>query len=55
MQSEAEDGAVDYFVREWMKQLCELAYDAALPPLRGSASSPGLATACTPRPSDLVT
>ena len=28
MQSEAEDGAVDHFVREWMKQLRELAYDA---------------------------
>ncbi|XP_062186347.1 disease resistance protein Pik-2-like [Phragmites australis] len=28
MQSEAEDdGAVDHFVREWMKQLRELAYD----------------------------
>jgi disease resistance protein RPM1 len=28
MQTEAEDGAVDHFVREWMKQLRELAYDA---------------------------
>ncbi|XP_062188466.1 disease resistance protein Pik-2-like [Phragmites australis] len=28
MQSEAEDGAVDHFIREWMKQLRELAYDA---------------------------
>ncbi|XP_062188436.1 disease resistance protein Pik-2-like [Phragmites australis] len=28
MQSEAEDGAVDHFVRVWMKQLRELAYDA---------------------------
>lgn len=28
MQSEADDGAVDHFVREWMKQLRELAYDA---------------------------
>ncbi|XP_062186623.1 disease resistance protein Pik-2-like [Phragmites australis] len=28
MQSEAEDGAVDHFAREWMKQLRELAYDA---------------------------
>ena len=28
MQSEAEDGAVDHFVREWMKQLRELAYDS---------------------------
>ncbi|CAM0907799.1 unnamed protein product [Alopecurus aequalis] len=28
MQSEAEDGSVDYFVREWMKQVRELAYDA---------------------------
>ncbi|XP_037416274.1 disease resistance protein Pik-2-like [Triticum dicoccoides] len=28
MQSEAGDGAVDHFVREWMKQLRELAYDA---------------------------
>jgi len=28
MQSEADDGAVDHFVREWMKQLRELRYDA---------------------------
>ncbi|VAH99768.1 unnamed protein product [Triticum turgidum subsp. durum] len=28
MQTEAEDGAVDHFIREWMKQLRELAYDA---------------------------
>jgi len=28
MQSEADDGTVDHFVREWMKQLRELAYDA---------------------------
>ncbi|XP_006655247.3 disease resistance protein Pik-2-like [Oryza brachyantha] len=28
MQSEADDGAVDHFVREWMKQLRELAYDS---------------------------
>ncbi|XP_062201328.1 disease resistance protein Pik-2-like [Phragmites australis] len=28
MQSEADEGAVDHFVREWMKQLRELAYDA---------------------------
>ncbi|TVU06473.1 hypothetical protein EJB05_49690, partial [Eragrostis curvula] len=28
MQSEAEDGAVDHFLRVWMKQLRELAYDA---------------------------
>ncbi|CAO2182665.1 unnamed protein product [Urochloa humidicola] len=28
MQSEAEPGAVDHFLREWMKQLRELAYDA---------------------------
>jgi disease resistance protein RPM1 len=28
MQSEAEDGAVDHFVRVWMKQLRELAYDS---------------------------
>ncbi|WVZ62474.1 hypothetical protein U9M48_012222 [Paspalum notatum var. saurae] len=28
MQSEAEDGAVDHFVREWMKQVRELACDA---------------------------
>ena len=28
MQAEAEDGAVDHFIREWMKQLRELAYDA---------------------------
>jgi disease resistance protein RPM1 len=28
MQSEADDGSVDYFVREWMKQVRELAYDA---------------------------
>lgn len=28
MQSEAEDGAADHFVRVWMKQLRELAYDA---------------------------
>jgi disease resistance protein RPM1 len=28
MHTEAEDGAVDHFVREWMKQLRELAYDA---------------------------
>jgi disease resistance protein RPM1 len=28
MQSETEDGAVDHFVREWMKQLRELAYDS---------------------------
>ncbi|OEL12817.1 hypothetical protein BAE44_0026164, partial [Dichanthelium oligosanthes] len=28
MQSEAEDGAVDHFVRGWMKQLRELAYDS---------------------------
>ncbi|CAM0958816.1 unnamed protein product [Alopecurus aequalis] len=28
MQAEAGDGAVDHFIREWMKQLRELAYDA---------------------------
>ncbi|KAM0833670.1 hypothetical protein ACQ4PT_064113 [Festuca glaucescens] len=28
MQSEADDSAVDHFVREWMKQVRELAYDA---------------------------
>ncbi|RCV09698.1 hypothetical protein SETIT_2G050400v2 [Setaria italica] len=28
MQSEADEAAVDHFVREWMKQLRELAYDA---------------------------
>ncbi|KAJ1257712.1 hypothetical protein BS78_10G017400, partial [Paspalum vaginatum] len=28
MQSEADDTAVDHFVREWMKQVRELAYDA---------------------------
>ncbi|KAM3195551.1 hypothetical protein ACQJBY_071596 [Aegilops geniculata] len=28
MSSEAEGGAVDHFVQEWMKQLRELAYDA---------------------------
>ncbi|RLN23373.1 hypothetical protein C2845_PM07G38950 [Panicum miliaceum] len=28
MQSEVDEGAVDHFVREWMKQLRELAYDA---------------------------
>ncbi|CAN6181427.1 unnamed protein product [Urochloa humidicola] len=28
MQSEAEEGAVDHFFGEWMKQLRELAYDA---------------------------
>jgi len=28
MQSEAAPGAVDHFLREWMKQLRELAYDA---------------------------
>ncbi|OEL16090.1 putative disease resistance RPP13-like protein 3 [Dichanthelium oligosanthes] len=27
MQAEADEGAVDHFVREWMKQLRELAYD----------------------------
>ncbi|KAF8686810.1 hypothetical protein HU200_043421 [Digitaria exilis] len=27
MQSEADEGAVDHFIREWMKQLRELAYD----------------------------
>ncbi|WVZ95783.1 hypothetical protein U9M48_041506 [Paspalum notatum var. saurae] len=28
MQSEADEGAVDHFVTEWMKQLREVAYDA---------------------------
>ncbi|CAM0958914.1 unnamed protein product [Alopecurus aequalis] len=28
MQAEAEEGAVDHFVREWMKQLREVGYDA---------------------------
>ncbi|KAJ1288849.1 hypothetical protein BS78_02G119400 [Paspalum vaginatum] len=28
MQSEADEGAVDHFVREWMKQLRELSYDS---------------------------
>jgi disease resistance protein RPM1 len=28
MQSEAEPAAVDHFLREWMKQLREVAYDA---------------------------
>ncbi|EAZ23223.1 hypothetical protein OsJ_06912 [Oryza sativa Japonica Group] len=28
MQSEADDGTVDHFVLEWMKQLRELAYDS---------------------------
>ncbi|EEE51436.1 hypothetical protein OsJ_32522 [Oryza sativa Japonica Group] len=28
MQSEAGEGAVDHFVREWMRQVCEVAYDA---------------------------
>jgi disease resistance protein RPM1 len=28
MQTESEDGSVDHFIREWMKQVRELAYDA---------------------------
>ncbi|KAK1691742.1 hypothetical protein QYE76_008439 [Lolium multiflorum] len=28
MQTEAEDGAVDHFIREWMRQVRELTYDA---------------------------
>jgi disease resistance protein RPM1 len=28
MHSEADEGAVDHFVREWMKQLWEVACDA---------------------------
>ncbi|KAM0911689.1 hypothetical protein ACQ4PT_013301 [Festuca glaucescens] len=28
MQSDAADGSVDHFVREWMNQVRELAYDA---------------------------
>ena len=28
VQSEADDGAVDHFVLEWMKQLHELTYDS---------------------------
>jgi hypothetical protein len=28
IQTKVGDGAVDHFVREWMKQLRELAYDA---------------------------
>lgn len=54
MQSEADDGAVDHFVREWMKQLRELAYDAEdctnLYMFRIRYSGVGRATACSSGP-----
>ena len=28
MLSDADEGAVDHFIRVWMNQVCELAYDA---------------------------